>query len=83
MKLFAQIGYGLGDKVGMGLSDRLIDGAIFSPKDLQRDTLVSRISQIRHEYPDAEILVDPQFYVCLFADSKRRIGTQSNGRSGS
>jgi hypothetical protein len=69
MKLFAQIGHGLGDKVTMGLEEKLIDGAIFSPKDLKRDTMVSRISEVHHNYPDAEILVDPQFYVCLFANS--------------
>lgn len=69
MKLFAQIGHGLGDKVTTGLSEKLIDGAIFSPKDLKRDTMVSRISEVRHDYPDAEILMDPQFYVCLFANS--------------
>jgi len=69
MKLFAQVGHDLGDKVTVGLREKLIDGAIFSPKDLKRDTMVSRISEIRHEYPDAEILIDPQFYVCLFANS--------------
>ena len=69
MKLFAQIGHGLGDKVITGLSEGLIDGAIFSPKDLQQDTMTSRIKEIRHDYPDAEILIDPQFYVSLFSNS--------------
>jgi hypothetical protein len=69
MKLFAQVGHGLGDKVTMGLAEKSIDGAIFSPKDLKRDTMVSRISEMRRDYPDAEILLDPQFYVCLFANS--------------
>jgi len=31
--------------------------------------MVSRISEIRRDYPHAEIMVDPQFYVCLFANS--------------
>jgi hypothetical protein len=69
MKLFAQMGHGMGDKVTMGLEEKLIDGAIFSPKDLKRDTMMSRISEIRRDYPHAEIMVDPQFYVCLFANS--------------
>lgn len=69
MKLFAQIGHGLGDKVITGLSEGLIDGAIFSPKDLQQNTMMSRIREIRHEYPSAEIFVDPQFYVSLFSNS--------------
>jgi len=38
MNLFAQVGHGMGDKVTMGLEEKLIDGAIFSPKDLKRDT---------------------------------------------
>jgi hypothetical protein len=69
MKLYAQIGHGLGEKVGIGLAEKLINGAIFSPKDLQKDTVTSRISDIRREFPGAEILVDPQFYVCLFSNS--------------
>ena len=69
MKLFAQIGHGLGDKVIDGLSEGLIDGAIFSPKDLQQVTMKSRIKEIRHDYPNAEIFVDPQFYVSLFSNS--------------
>jgi hypothetical protein len=69
MKLFAQIGHGLGDKVVTGLSEGLIDGAIFSPKDLQQDTMISRIKEIRYDYPNAEIFVDPQFYVSLFSNS--------------
>ena len=44
MKLFAQIGHGLGDKVINGLSEGLIDGAIFSPKDLQQIVHASDLS---------------------------------------
>ena len=69
MKLFAQIGYGPGEKVDKGLSEGLIDGSIFSPKDLQQETMKNRISEMRSNYPNAEILVDPQFYVSLFANS--------------
>ena len=69
MKLFAQIGHGLGDKVHKGLSENLLDGAIFSPKDLQRETMFSRISEMRRNFPGAEILMDPQFYVSLFGNS--------------
>jgi len=82
MKLFAQIGYGLGDKVTKGLSEGLIDGSIFSPKDLQQDTMKSRISEMRSIYPNAEILIDPQFYVSLFANSPTiNIGNIPNWKS--
>ena len=47
MKLFAQIGHALGEKVTKGLSENLIDGAIFSPKDLQKNTMDSRIEELR------------------------------------
>lgn len=69
MKLFAQIGHGLGEKVGQGLSEGIIDGAIFSPKDLQKSSMQNRIQEIRAVYPDAELLIDPQFYLSLYAHS--------------
>lgn len=69
MKLLAQIGHGLGDKLANGLQEGLVDGGIFSPKDLRRDTLRSKISEVHQAFPSSEILVDPQFYVSLFADA--------------
>ena len=69
MKLYAQIGHGLGDKVNKGLSENLIDGAIFSPKDLQKSTMIEKISGMRNDFSDAEILIDPQFYVSLYSSS--------------
>lgn len=69
MKLFAQIGHGLGDKVLQGLSENILDGAIFSPKDLQKSTMLDRILEIRSQYPDAERLIDPQFYLSIYANS--------------
>lgn len=68
MKLYAQVGHGLGDKVNQGLDESIIDGAILSPKDLQRATLDARISDIRNAHSDADILIDPQFYVTFSAD---------------
>ena len=69
MKLFAQIGHGLGEKVSQGLLEGIIDGAIFSPKDLQKSSMQIRIQEIRAAYPDAELLIDPQFYLSLYAHS--------------
>lgn len=68
MKLYAQIGHGLGDKVSQGLSEALLDGAIFSPKDLRKTSLVDRITELRLEYPEADVIIDPQFYVSTSAD---------------
>jgi len=69
MKLYAQVGFGLGDKVNQGLSEGLIDGAIFSPKDLQLSTMMDRITAVRRDYPAADVFIDPQFYTSIHAGS--------------
>ena len=69
MKVLAQIGHGVGDKLANGLQEGLVDGGIFSPKDLRRDTLRTKISEVRQAFPGSDVLVDPQFYVSLFADA--------------
>ncbi|MBI2193589.1 MAG: hypothetical protein HYU36_16560 [Planctomycetes bacterium] len=69
MKLYAQIGHGLGDKLNVGLAEKLIDGAVFSPKDMPRDAMKDKIADVRKSFPKADVLVDPQFYVSLFADA--------------
>ena len=61
--LLAQSGYGRGDKIHTALREDLIDGVILSPKDERRDRLEECISELHHTYPNASILVDPQFYV--------------------
>ncbi|MFH0729373.1 MAG: hypothetical protein V2B19_23920 [Pseudomonadota bacterium] len=71
MKLFAQIGHGLGDKVSIGLSEAIIDGAIFSPKDLQRSTMRERITELRTTFSEAELFIDPQFYLSLYSGSSQ------------
>jgi hypothetical protein len=70
MKLFAQVGFGVGEKVHDGLSDGSVTGAIFSPKDLQKSTLEEKINSIRQSYPEAELLIDPQFYLSLYSEAK-------------
>ncbi len=68
MKLLAQIGHGLGDKLSVGLGEGIIDGGIFSPKDLQASTVTARVNEIRTSFPNAEILIDPQYYASLYAN---------------
>lgn len=69
MKLLAQVGFGIGEKVDKGLAEELIDGAIFSPKDIQKSTMRQKIFDLRESYANAELLIDPQFYLSLYADS--------------
>jgi len=69
VKLYAQIGHQLGDKVTRAMDEGLLDGAIFSPKDLQPVTIRERVAAMTKDYPQADVLLDPQFYASLFADA--------------
>ena len=70
MKLYAQIGHGPNNKVNKGLAESIIDGAIFSPKNIKPSTIKKRISDIRKRHNDADIFIDPQFYATFLANSK-------------
>ena len=69
MKLYAQIGFGPGEKLSRGLEEGSIEGAIYSPKDQAKETMKQHISDIHRSNSEADILIDPQFYTCLQADS--------------
>ncbi len=61
--LLAQAGYGRGNKIHTGLDEDFVNGVILSPKDERRDRLEQCVSDLRLNYVDATILLDPQFYV--------------------
>ena len=63
MKIYAQHGFGDGTKTFSGLSEDLIDGVIFSPKDITPDTFIEKIESIKGK----DVLIDPQLYVSLYA----------------
>ncbi len=67
MKLYAQHGFGDGDKIQSGLNDQSIQGAIMSPKDLKPETMVRKMQEILGAHPNADILMDPLFYANLYA----------------
>lgn len=67
MKLFAQHGYGPGDKVINGIAEKTIDGVIFSARYEKREKIISDVKNIRENSPDAEILFDPEIYACFEA----------------
>lgn len=73
MKLYAQQGYGKGDKIHTGLDKKSLDGIILSPRDERKDKMESFIKEIGERYPEADLLFDPQFYYSLFID-----GTSKN-----
>lgn len=75
MKLYAQIGFGDGQKTASGLGRGLIDGAILGARDVDPARIGAKIAEYRGARPDAEVLLDPQFYATFIAGSgAARIG---------
>ena len=54
MKLYAQHGYGDGQKIIEGLRTELLDGVIFSPKDIKLATMRDSAGTISAEFPAAD-----------------------------
>ncbi len=67
MKLYAQHGYGDGHKTAEALAGRLIEGVVYSPKDITEARLRETAAQVRATHGKADVLFDPQFYACLAA----------------
>ena len=67
MKLYAQHGYGEGDKIRNGLNSKYISGVIFSPRDISPQNLLAKLNEYSGEFPEAELLLDPQYYACLYS----------------
>jgi hypothetical protein len=65
MKLYAQHGFGDGDKITTGLDEGLIQGIVFGAKDISPDKLREKLSEANDLSPDTIRLLDPQFYVSL------------------
>jgi len=60
MKLYAQDGYGPGDKVQAGLADELIDGAILSARYRHPDRFAEKADEL---IPfGSDLLLDPEYY---------------------
>lgn len=68
MKLFAQHGYGPGDKIINGFKDNTIEGVIFSARWAKAEKIHEDAENINSIFPEAEILLDPEFYSCFFAN---------------
>ena len=67
MKLFAQHGFSDGLKTVEGLRKELIDGVIFSPRDITPEKLRESASKCTESAPISERLFDPQYYATLSA----------------
>jgi hypothetical protein len=67
MKLYAQHGFGDGEKTITGLSEGLIQGVVFGAKDIGPDKLREKLTEVNEVSPSATRLLDPQFYVSLLS----------------
>jgi hypothetical protein len=75
MKLFAQHGYGEGQKIEEGFRRGIIDGVIYSPKDISLAKLRQSLDSHRENFPRADFLFDPQYYAAIMAvDPAARVG---------
>lgn len=70
MALFAQHGYGKSDKIERGVDAGHLGGVILSPRDEKPESMVAYVNQLRTQYPDFQVLLDPQFYVSTLIPSK-------------
>jgi hypothetical protein len=67
VKLFAQHGFSDGLKTVEGLRKELIDGVIFSPRDITPEKLRECASKFTESAPISERLFDLQYYATLSA----------------
>lgn len=65
MKLFAQHGYGPGDKIQNGITEGTIDGVIFCARYAKQERLEKDINGIRKISTKVEVLLDPEVYACF------------------
>jgi hypothetical protein len=65
VKLFAQHGFSDGLKTVEGLGKELIDGVIFSPRDITPEKLRESASKFTESAPISERLFDPQYTLLL------------------
>lgn len=74
MKLYAQHGHQPIDRLDWGIIQHLIDGIVFSPRDIQFDKLTTKLDDYTHLHP-TERFFDPQYYSCFQASSAQaRLG---------
>lgn len=67
MKIYAQQGFGEGDKVSLGFQNNFVDGVIYSPRHTKKDSLIAKLDESAKDYPAKERYFDPQFYAALYA----------------
>jgi hypothetical protein len=75
MKLFAQHGSQEGEKIIEAVSDGLIDGVIYSPRDVSLDALKAKLRELTQADKKLQRLFDPQYYASFLRGSEEaRLG---------
>src|SRR5712671_6337411 len=75
MKLFAQHGAQAGEKIEEGFARGLLDGVIYSPRDVSLEMLRSKLGSVAEKHPSSDRLVDPQYYASfLNSTEESRLG---------
>lgn len=69
MKIFAQNGYGEGQKIIQAIGNNFVDGVIYSPKDITPKKLQEKLNELTGAYKKKEFLFDPQYYVSLMGSN--------------
>ena len=59
MRLFAQNGFQEGKKIEQGIEQNVIDGIIYSPRDVTYPKLVDKLNTVRKQSSDIET-----FFIC-------------------
>jgi hypothetical protein len=67
MRILAQHGFGVGERLERGLADGLIDGVIFGAKDIAAGSVAGELREMAANHPAEIRLFDPQYYACLMA----------------
>ncbi len=75
MKLFAQHGAQEGEKINEGFARGLLDGVIYSPRDVALETLRGKLDSLANKPASGERFVDPQYYaIFLNGTEEARLG---------
>lgn len=69
MKLYAQHGWGKGEKINRGLADRIIGGVVLSPHDESPSDMEAYVTQLARTRTRPDLLFDPQLHVSLIRDA--------------
>jgi len=70
MSLYAQHGYGKGNKIDKGIATGMLSGVILSPKAETPERIQEYIDKVYKDSPFIDILFDPQFYIGAFTGER-------------